>query len=147
MILDAFLRFDDGTTSITATGVSPDKIDLGIAGNNIGIGEPMGVYVTVTVAADNTTTDETYVVGVSVDDDPAFGSSTELASFSIPAGTAAGTKYFLPIPPNEVASDSRYMALSYTLGGTTPSVSLEAYLQPQSMVQNNVLYPDNITIS
>jgi len=43
-------------------------------------------------------------------------------------------------------SADRYLRLNYTLGGTTPSGTLTAFLVPANMVQNDVVYPKNYNI-
>jgi len=64
---------------------------------------------------------------------------------TIPAGSAAGSRFFINVPPN--TSFERYSRLNYTLGGTTPTVTVTAHLVPLSFVQNEQVYADNITIS
>ena len=58
MILDSLLKFSDAQ-ALTATADSTNVIDLS-NDRDIGIGEPMALVVTVGVAADFTTGDETY---------------------------------------------------------------------------------------
>ena len=60
-------------------------------------------------------------------------------------GSAAGDKFVLAVPADQ--SGERYLRLSYTLGGTTPSVTVTAFLIPHNMVHNYVQYADGFTIS
>jgi len=143
MILDSFLQFSDAQ-ALTATAASTNVVDLG-GDNNVGIGEPMVVAINLTVAADDTTGDETYSVALQTDDNDAFSSATELGTATITRGDAAGSKYYISVPPTESAE--RYLRLNFTLGGTTPTVTLDAHLIPQSHVQNDVYYADGFTIS
>ncbi len=70
MILDVQNQMSDGQ-ALTTTAVSTDVLDLD-RDDNIGKGEPMAVVVPVTVAADYTTTDETYTFAVQTSTDEAF---------------------------------------------------------------------------
>jgi hypothetical protein len=143
MFLDDQNLYSDAQ-ALTATAASTDLIDHG-ADRNLGIGEPMVVEILLDVAADNTTTDETYSVALQTDDNASFSSATTVGSVTIVAGAVAGTRYHIPLPPNSVLE--RYSRLNYTLGGTTPTVTVTAALLPYSFVQNNVVYADGITIS
>lgn len=143
MYLDAQHLFSDGQ-SLTATAASTNLIDLG-GDHNVGIGEPMVVVVYLDVAADDTTGDETYVVALQTDDNSSFSSAAQIGSATITRGDAAGTRYAIPVPPDETGE--QYLRLNYTLGGTTPTATVTAFLIPQSMLQNYVSYADGITIS
>lgn len=148
MFLDALQIFSDAQ-ALTATAVSTNVIPLGPGTERyIGTGEPMGVFITIDVAPDETTGDETYTVTLQSDSADTFGSAaTVIGPYTIPRTADAGAQFFIPIPPN-VATEA-YLRLNYTLGGTTPSVTLSAYLVPASLVPSpaTILYPDAITIS
>jgi hypothetical protein len=105
----------------------------------------MGVAVVVEVAADDTTGDETYVVDLETDDNSGFSSATTIATLTIARGTAAGSKFFFFVPAD--TSAEQFLRLNYTLGGTTPTVTVSAYLQPANMIQNDIYYPNGYTIS
>lgn len=143
MILDAQNNFSEGQ-ALTATAASTNLIDLGID-RNIGVGEKLAVMVNVEVAADDTTGDETYSVAVQTDDNSSFSSATELGSFSIARGTAAGEKFVFLIPADE--TPERYLRVNYTLGGTTPTVTVSAFLMPAAGVDSFYAYNDGFTIS
>jgi hypothetical protein len=143
MFLDAQAQLSD-SQALSGSAASTNVIDLGADGN-VGIGEPMAVLVVVEVAADFTTTDETYVVDLETDDNSGFSSATNLGQLTLPDGAAAGSRFVIGVPADSRAE--QFLRLNYTLGGTTPSVTLSAYLQPQSMIQNDVVYPDGFTIS
>ena len=141
MILDNQLVFSDAQ-ALTTTAVSTNVIDLGADGN-IGIGEPMGVVITVDVALDGTTTDETYVV--TVQSGSSATPTTVIATRAITYTEGVlGAQFVIPLPPD--LSGARYLRLNYTLGGTTPTATLTAVLQPLSMLQNNVVYAKNYPI-
>lgn len=146
MILDSQLLFSDAQ-ALTATAVSTNVIDLG-ADRDIGVGEPMAVVVSVDVAADFTTADETYQIDVQT------GSTvtpTTVIARRIPVVTATpatnvlatGKKIVIPLPHD----NERYLRLNYTLGGTTPTLTVTSWLSPLSMVDSNQQYPDGFTIS
>lgn len=143
MILDAQNQYSNAQ-ALTASAASDNLIDHQ-KDRDLGIGEPIALIVTVGVAADGTTGDETYSVALQVASDAAFTSPVSLGSFSIPRGTAAGSKFVLPVPPD--TSFDEFSRVNYTLGGTTPSITVSAFLQPMNMIQNNNVYKDALVIS
>lgn len=144
MIIDSQHLFSDAQ-AITADAASTNYIDLGVA-RNLFDGEPMAVVLIVDVAADGTTTDETYEFQIETDGDSAFGSPTDLLAHSIGyAALTAGSQHILPIPVG--AAVERYLRVYYNVGGTTPTITVTAFLQPLSMVSKIKSYADNITIS
>jgi hypothetical protein len=144
MIIDAQLLFSDAQ-ALTATAVSTNLLDLG-ADRNIGIGEPMAIVVCFDVAADRTTGDETYAVTVQADDNSSFSSAATVTGPFSMLTYAIGTKFVIPLGMDTLTE--RYLRLSYTLGGTTPSVTVTAFLQPMHMVSagETVFYADAINI-
>ena len=142
MILDSYNQFSDAQ-ALTATAASTNSIDLGV--DNVGIGEPLAVLISLDVAADDADADETYSVALETDDNDSFSSATVIGSRTIPAGSAAGSKFVISVPAD--SSAERYVRLNYTLGGTTPSVTVTAFLQPQNMLDNYEKYPNAYTIS
>lgn len=142
--LDAQLTLSD-SQALTATAASTNVIDFGSLFGVAG-GEPLGVVINVEVASDNTTGNETYSIALQTDGDVAFGSAQTLITYALPAGTAAGSTICLPFVPNASFSE-QYYRLNYTLGGTTPTVTLSAYVVPLSMVDKYYAHPDNIVIS
>lgn len=146
MILDAQNQFSD-SQALTASAASTNIIDLG-ADRNIGIGEPMSVIVNVEVALDDTTGDETYAIAVQADDNSSFSSAIEVAAASVVTrGDAAGTQYVIPLPADYATE--QYLRVYFTLGGTTPTGTVSAYLQPSSMIANSEFggYAGGYTIS
>lgn len=134
MILDALLLVSDAQ-AITVDAVSTNTIDLGnpTVKNRIGTGEPMGFAIQVDVAADFTTTDETYAIEIISSAAAALTSPTVLARFVLLASQLTiGKKFALPIPPG--MPSQRYLGLNYDVGGTTPSVTLTAALMPLKMI-------------
>ena len=141
MFLDALHLFSD-EQAVTATAVSTNVIDLGVD-RNIGIGESMAVVVVVDVALDDTTGDETYVI--TVQSGSTVTPTDVIATKTATRGDVAGTKYVLNLP-SDLSAD-RYLRLNFTHGGTTPTATYTAFLTRADMIQNNVVYADNITIS
>jgi hypothetical protein len=143
MYVDAQLMYSDAQ-ALTATAVSTNIVDHG-ADRDMGTGEPLAVVVLVDVALDGTTGDETYAVQVQTDDNSSFSSASSVGgSVSLTRGAAAGTKYVIPLPADTAIE--RYTRLNYTLGGTSPTGTVTAYLTPMSMIQGSNLYADAITI-
>lgn len=133
MFTDALLLVSDAQ-AITATGYSTNTIDLGnpTVKRQIGTGEAIGFAITVDVAADATTGDETYEFQVVQSDNANLSSHDVIASRTITAANLAlGKKHFIPIPPG--TPTKRYIGVRAVLAGTTPSITFTAALQPQSM--------------
>lgn len=143
MLLDAQLQFS-ASQAITVDAVSTNIIDLGVA-RQIGVGEPMVVFIAVIVAADATTGDETYSFELQTDDNSSFSSATTLFDQDIPrANLTLGSQHVIAIPTARV---ERYIRLNYDVGGTTPTITVSAWLQPANMLNLTTQYPDAITIS
>ncbi len=133
MYLDALLLVSDAQ-ALAATGVSTNAIDLGdvTPKREVGTGEPIGFGVSIDVAADFTTGDETYQVNLISDDAAALSSPTVISSHIFTAAErAAGSLIFVPFPP--AAPKERYIGLQYVLGGTTPSVTVTAWFTTRSL--------------
>jgi hypothetical protein len=143
MILDSFLQFS-AAQALTATAASTSYIDLGVD-RNVGVGTPLSVVITLDVAADATDGNETYSAALQTDSSSAFGSAVTLGTATITRGDAAGTKYIIPLPADSKAD--RYLRLNYTLGGTTPTVTLTAELQPTNAIQNDYYFPRGYTVA
>jgi hypothetical protein len=142
MILDKLLQFSNAQ-ALTATADSTNVVDLGVD-RDIGKGEPMALVVTVGVAADFTTTDETYQFQLETDDNAAMTSSTIVADLTIAASDlTAGSVHVIPM----TLTNERYLQAVYTLGGTTPSITIDAYLQPMNMVQATTNYASGYSVT
>lgn len=143
MILDKELQFSD--SAALSASANSSVVSLGAA-SRLFSGEPMAVVINVEVAADAGDGDETYAFALQTDNAVGFGSPTELVSRAIDkAALTAGSKHTLAVPV-EVEQEG-YLRLAYTLGGTTPSITVSAHLVPQSFVDKFVTYPDNSQIS
>lgn len=146
------MAFRDGecqlsaSQAVTTDAVSTNAYDLGAAGIDIGTGEPLVVDVNVEVAADHTTGDETYAFELIQSAAAALTSPDTLVSRTIAAATlVAGYTFQIEVPPGAVTK--RYLGLNYNTGGTSPSITVSAYVQPRSMAQTQYkAYDDNVNI-
>lgn len=127
MILSAEQLFSDDQ-AVTATAISTNVIDLGVAGTpygaaaalnqDVGKGAPIPILVQVTTAF-NTLTSLTVTVETSANSD--LSSSTVLATESILlADLVAGKQMFNQVVPN--GADQRYLGVRYTVVGTPPTL-------------------------
>jgi len=143
MILDKQLQLSD-SQALTATAVATNVIDLGAA-RDVFSGEPMCIIMNVESAADFTSANETYAFGIETDDNASLSSPTVLSSVTLAASVLTlKSVHIIPIP---VATMERYLGLRYTLGGTTPLLTVSAHLIPLSQAQKYRLYADGLTIS
>ena len=137
-LVDARLELSDAQ-ALTASADSTNVIDLSQTARQIGAGRTMYVHFNVTVGADFTTGDETYTFGVATGAATSLG--TVLSSRAIAAGTlAAGYNVSMAVPMDGVL---RYVGVEYVLAGTSPSVTVDAYLSDQEAFSWQS-YPDAI---
>jgi hypothetical protein len=148
MFIDGELEYSSAQ-ALTATAASTNLIDHGpLEGDQsiaMNVGEPMVVVLQLTVAADDGNADETYVADLETDDNTGFSSATTLGTVTITRGDAAGTRYYIHAPYD--TNWERYTRVNYTLGGTTPSVTLDAWLTPARALQNDEYYNNSSTIT
>jgi len=132
--------------AFSTDAVSENTYDLGVAGRDIAEGEPLGIGIHVTVAADATTGDETYEFQAVEDSDPALGSPTVLALIQpTRASLSVGSRHILPIPPGKITE--RYLGLNFNGGGTTPTVTIDAFIAPLSFLGGWKAYADGFSIT
>lgn len=144
MFIDSQLQFSSAQ-ALTSTAASTNIVDLGVA-RNIQDGEAMTILVVPTVAADITTGDETYEFDVETATDAAFTSPVVVSKTTVAAAllTVGAKPIALPIPIGFAVL--RYIRVKYVLGGTTPSLTASAYLEPSNLVEKRTIYKDNSTI-
>ena len=157
MLIDAQNQFSDAQ-AVTVDAVGDNVIDLGVD-RSIGVGEPMAVVFTVDVAADQADGDEDYEFEVEYASNAAQSAGRkQVGSLIFESGTpdapalnadllVAGFQFAIPIPPAKKSMSERYLGIRYDTTGTSPSITVTAMLMPMSMIQQDDLYPDNITIS
>jgi len=128
MLIDNALLFSD-SQAITATAASTNIIDTaplfsGNTGRRVGDGKRMFIWVMVEVAFTDSGSDTTLAVTIETDDNTSMSSPTTIATLTTFAAlTAAGTKFFAPIP---LANYERYIGLRYTVANgnlTTGTIS------------------------
>jgi len=145
------------SAALTATALSTYSIDGNCvpyttgtsngAKNDIGTGEPMAFVVTVGVAADYTSSNETYEFDIVTATDAALATSlTTLAQYVLSYSLlTAGAVIILPVPAGAVVQ--RYIGLKAILGGTTPTITVSAFLEPLSMIQKQAYYTSAIVVN
>ena len=157
MFLDGQLCFSDAQ-AVTADAVGTNVIDLS-QDRSIGTGEPMAVLFQVDVAADQTTGDEDYTFDVEYASDAdqttarqligrrVFESGTPTAPAQDADLLVAGYMFAIPIPPTLLSESERYLGIRYDVTGTTPTITVSAYLVPMSFLEKINVFADGITIS
>lgn len=148
MIVDAQCLLSDAQ-ALTVTAVSTNAYDTGAAGNALDVGAPMCVVFTVDVAAKTSNSDETYQINLIQSANADLSSADVLlttnTTFMARGFFTASKKFFLPIPPG--AKTKRYIGVSYTLGGTSPTMTITSFLQPMNMLQNDVINASGWTVN
>jgi len=111
------------------------------------------------VAADQTTGDEDYTFTLEYSSVAAQTSGyvtmgQRLYESGTPAAPAqdadllvVGYKFAIPVPPTSAGDDERYIGIRYTTAGTTPTITVSAFLTPMSMIDATVDYADGFTIA
>ena len=156
MILDGQTQFSDDQALTVVGGLATNVIDLSLD-RSIGNGEPMCVMFTVTVAADVADGDEDYSFDVEYASNAAQTTGRNLIGRRIFESTptapaqdtgllVVGFKFFIPIPPTTLAESERFLGVRYLLAGTTPTLTVSAFLQPLSMVDATNDYADGFDI-
>ena len=157
MILDAENQFSD-SQAVTATAVGTNVIDLS-QDRSIGNGEAMTVMFSVEVAADQTTGDEDYTFDVEYASDAAQTTGRQLIGRRIfesgtptaPAQDAdllvAGFKFFIDVPATKLSESEQFIGIRYVTAGTSPSITVSAYLMPKSFADATNDYADGFNIT
>lgn len=135
MIIDKSLEFSVLQALAAGATNSTNTLDFG-SDRAMGVGTPM--FVVANVASVPVATG-TYSIAVQVAIDSAFTSPVTLATLTVPPTAKAGDSVWIGMPQ----SNLRYMRLVYTLAGTSPAITVNAYL---SDAQPNTYraYPDGI---
>ena len=156
MYIDNNLKISNAQ-ELTATAVGTNVIDLKVA-RGIGNGEPMAMVFSIGVAADQGAGDEDYTFDVEYATNAAQSTGAQLMGRRIfesgtptaPAQDAdllvAGFVFAIPIPPTTGTEDGDFIGIRATLAGTTPTITIDAWLAPLADVSQYVSYADNVTI-
>ncbi len=139
MFIDNYLLLSDAQ-ALTATAASTNLIDIG-SDLDLSKGEPLALVIEVDVALAGTT--PTFQAAIQTDDNSGFATPTTIITGQQYSALPAGSRMVIPLPE----TNERYLRANYTLGGTTPTITVTAHVQPLSMVQNEAVYPDGFTIS
>ena len=137
MMIDSLLEFSDAQ-ALTATAVSTNVVDL-TSDRDVGPGRTVWVVLTIDVAPDSASADETYTVDLETDDNESFTSATQLWQYTIIRTAAQGAPFALAVPMD----NERFLRLNYTLGGTTPTITVSAHLTDQEPFEH-LTYPDAV---
>jgi hypothetical protein len=142
MYVDAALLFSDAQ-AITAAAASTSHLDQKAA-RDLGIGNPLYVVIVCDVAMTDASSDSTLTVALYGDSTDTFSPDGSQTLVTIPALTAVGTKFVIPIAPE--MTSYRYLQLYYTPNnGNLSTGSFTAFITDTP--QLNKVYADNITIS
>lgn len=118
MITDALLRVSDAQ-AVTATAVSTNTIDLGVARD---MGEGRDLYMVFTVVTGFATL-TSLTFEIVTDDNAALSSPTVIGATGAitlaGGGLAAGKQHVVRIPPQIAAKGERYLGARYTVGGSS----------------------------
>lgn len=156
MLNDAKLQFSD-SQAVTASAVGQNVLDLS-EDRNIGAGEPMAVVFHVEVAADQTTGDEDYTFDVEYATNAAQTTGRQLIGRRVfesgtptaPAQNAdllvAGFKFAIPIPPTDLSESEQFLGIRYVTAGTTPTITVSAFLVPLKFVEKFVAHPSGFSV-
>lgn len=118
--------------ALTATAFSTNTIDLGAENPSIGTGEEVGFGISVDAGADITTGNETYTIEVVQSANADLSAPDVLSSrVVVAADLALASLLFVAVPMG--TPTKRYLGLRYTLGGTTPLLTVTAWLTARSL--------------
>jgi hypothetical protein len=148
MVTDRNLLLTDAQ-ALTASAVMTDSIALGKAGLDVGVGETLALVYQIDVAADYTSTNETYQfeVRTATNADGTTGAVTLLQTPAFAGNTLTkGKRIVLPIPAQSISATATHLAGYATLAGTTPTVTVTAFVTPLSMVQGDVYYASGFSV-
>lgn len=141
MIIDSRLQVSNAqaVTGATTTA-STDVVDLG-SDRDIGPGRPLWLIVVIKVALGGTT--PTFNFSIQTDDNSGFSSATTLATSETLSGAAAapaGKIMALGVP----LTNERYIRAAYTLGGTSPTITVTAWFTDQEPTVLGSNIPDGL---
>ena len=125
-MVDARLELSSAQ-ALTASADSTNVVDLTQTARQVGAGKPLFVHFNVTVAADFTSGDETYQFNI------ATGAATSLGTvlverIMLSTDLTAGANFSMAFPAEKVL---RYIGVEYVLAGTSPTVTVDAYISDQ----------------
>lgn len=122
--------------ALTATAASTDVVDLS-SDRDIGPGKPMWLVVVAKTGLGGTS--PTIAVSIETDDNSSFSSATSLISTATLTAFATGQRIVLPM----AFANERYIRAKYTMGGTSPTATVDAFFTSQDPA-NWTAFPDPI---
>ena len=144
MFVDAQNLFSDAQ-AVTAAAGSTNTLDLG-AVRDIGTGTPLFLVIVVDVAMTDSGSDSTVTVAIEGDTTTTFTPDGTANVLTIPAISAAGTQFIVPLAPGLAPLQYRYIRLLYTPNGSDLTAgTFTAFLTHN--IQKYTSYADGITIS
>lgn len=142
MIIDALGTLSDAQ-ALTVTAASTNIMDFG-SDRDMGRGQAICVIFTIDVAAAGTT--PTFEFTLQTDDNAGFSSPKNVVTKlfgALPSTPFAeltqGSKWILAMPAD--TSAERYLRVNYTLGGTSPTLTVTAQVQPLRLTQQEAIFP------
>ena len=156
MILDSQLILSD-SQAFTASAFATNVIDNSVS-SALGTGEPMALLITVEVAADIVTGDESYTFDLEYSSTANQSSGRELlnrmaysaagsANSRLASLLVAGYQFAMPIPPTVASSTERYLGMQVILSGTTPSITISSHVVPLSFIDSTIDYATGYSIT
>lgn len=139
--------YDDilgSSQALTASAATTDAKDFGGDFDKGAGGTVRGLLFVVEVAADFTSTNETYAFAIQTDDNTGFSSATTIATSPTFNGNllTAGTRIFVPLPN----TNERYIQGYATLAGTTPTITVSTYFASSDEALNGgVIYASGLS--
>lgn len=144
MYLDAHNLFSDAQ-AVTAAAASTNLIDLGVANQNLGVGEVLYCVSQVDVTMTDGSSDSTLAVALEQDTAAAFSSTTAIQTIGThPAVSVAGTRVVSKIAPDVITE--QFIRIYYTpANGNLSAGAFTTFLTAN--LQAFTAYADNITIT
>ena len=135
MLIDSRLELSDAQ-ALTASADSTNVIDL-VTVRQVGAGKPLFIQYVIDVAAGGTS--PTFQINI------ATGSATTLGTviaerILLEADAVAGAKFQIGVPTDAL---ERYLGIEYVLGGTSPTITISAWLTDQELTDTTA-YADAI---
>jgi len=142
--------------ALTVSAVSTNSYDCGVPGvsgglaQDVSIGEGLRIVLSVGVAADHTTGDETYEFDIIQSAAAALTAPDVLAQYPFTAAQATagalalGTILVMPLPVGQITK--RYVGAQYVGGGTTPTITVTAWITDHNMAQLFRTYGTRISV-
>lgn len=142
--------------ALTASAVSTNCYDLGAgysggtangAARDPSVGIPEGIIITVGVAADHTTGNETYEFDIitATASDLTTGQLIVSQHVILFSDLTLGARYWLPIDAGRVTQ--RYLGASYVGGGTTPTITVTAWIASYYEFEKHKYYTSAIVVN